>query len=174
MGLEAWGLEGREGYHENVPGLESPMLRMLTFAVVVLSAAPALAQRRPAEPASVLSAVQAYNCTFTRYGVARWDGEAPTVLTGEDTFLLGITNVDTRRSRARIVAGAVTVEASATLTPTGLNVIEQTPGGNFVLTTIFTVARSADTFYAVHARHLGDLTTPPSASQYYGTCEVAD
>ena len=40
-------------------------------------------------------------------------GEAPTVLTGEDTFRLGITNVDIRRSRARIVAGTVTVESAA-------------------------------------------------------------
>jgi hypothetical protein len=151
------------------------MLRIVTLVVtVVLFAVPALAQRRPAEPANPLSSIRAFECTFTHYGVARWDGEAPTVLTGEDTFRLGIANVDLRRSRARIVAAAVTVEASAMLTPTGLNVIEQTPGGNFILTTIFTVARAADTYYAVHARHLGDLTTPPSASQYYGTCEVVD
>lgn len=150
-------------------------MRTLTVAVaVVLFAVPVLAQRKPAVPPNPLAAVRAFDCTFTRYGVARWDGESPTVLTGEDTFRLGITNVDIRRSRARIVAAAVTVEASAMLTPMGLNVIEQTPGGNFILTTIFTVARSADTYYAVHARHLGDLTTPPSASQYYGTCEVAD
>ncbi len=151
------------------------MLRTLIVAVaVVLSAVPALAQRKPAEPPNPLASIRAFACTFTRYGVARWEGQEPTVLTGEDTFRLGITNVDIRRSRARIVAGAVTVEASAMLTPMGLNVIEQTPGGNFILTTIFTAARTADTYYAVHARHLGDLTTPPSASQYYGTCEVAD
>lgn len=157
------------------PFTEPPMLRTLTLIVaVVLSATPAFAQRKPAEPPNPLAGFRAFDCTFTRYGVARWEGEAPTIITGEDTFQLGITNVDIRRSRARIVAAAVTVEASAMLTPTGLNVIEQTPGGNFILTTIFTVARSADTYYAVHARHLGDLTTPPSASQYYGTCEVAN
>jgi hypothetical protein len=151
------------------------MLRTLTVAVaVVLFTAPAFAQRKPAEPPNPLAAVRAFDCTFTRYGVARWDGEVPTVLTGEDDFRLGITNVDIRRSRARIVAAAATVEASAMLTPLGLNVIEQTPGGNFILTTIFTVARSADTYYAAHARHLGDPATPPSVSQYYGTCEVAD
>jgi len=151
------------------------MLRTVVLAIVVvpLLSVPVLAQRRPAEPANPLASIRAFQCTFTRYGVARWDGPAPTVLTGEDSFRLGVTNVDLRRSRARVVGTAATVEVSAMLTPTGLNVIEQTPGGNFILTTIFTVARSADTYYAVHARHLGDATTPPSVSQYYGTCEVA-
>ena len=151
-----------------------PRTVVLAVVVLALSTAPAVAQRRPAEPPHRFASVKAFECSFTRYAVARWDGEAPSVLTGEDSFTLGITNVDARRNRARVVGTSATVEASAMLTPTGLNVIEQTPGGNFILTTIFTVARSADTFYAVHARHLGDLTTPPSASQYHGTCEVAD
>jgi hypothetical protein len=149
------------------------MLRAAIVAVAIfLFAVPVAAQQRPAP--NPLAAVKAFECTFTRYGVARWDGEAPTMLTGEDSFTLGITNFDQRRNRAQVVGTSATVEVSAILTPTGLNVIEQTPGGNFILTTIFTAPRSADTWYAVHARHLGDLTTPPSASQYHGTCEVAD
>jgi hypothetical protein len=151
------------------------MLRAVVFAIAaaVLLATPVRAQRRPAEPANPLASVQAFRCTFTQYAVARWDGDVPTMLTGDDTFRLGVTAVDLRRSRARIVAESATVEASAILTPTGLNVIEQTPGGNFILTTIFTATRSPDTYYAVHARHLGDPAAPPSASQYHGTCEVA-
>lgn len=152
------------------------MSRTVFLAVVAfaLFAAPATAQRRQAEPPNPLAAIKTFQCTFTRFGVVRWDAAAPSVISGEDSFTLGITGFDARRNRARVVGTNATVDASAMLTPTGLNVIEQTPGGNFILTTIFTAPRSADTWYAVHARHLGDPAAPPSVSQYYGTCEAAD
>ena len=146
------------------------MLRtILLSAVLVAAIAPAEAQQPPPNP---LATVKTFNCTFTRYAVARWDGDAPPIITGEDQFTLGITGLDTRRNRATIIGTTASVPASAVLTPLGLNVIEQTPGGNFILTTVFTAERSADIYYAVHARHLGDMAAPPSASQYYGTCEV--
>ncbi len=152
------------------------MLRTVIPTVVALAlfTAPTLAQRRPAPPPHPFAAIKAFECTFTRFGVARWDGGVPAVITGEDSFTLGITSIDARRNRAQVVGTNATVPASATLTPTGLNVIEQTPGGNFILTTIFTASPSADTWYAVHARHLGDPAAPPSTSQYYGTCEAAN
>lgn len=146
------------------------MLRsVLVCALLAGVATPGLAQNQPPNP---LASATAFNCTFTRYGVARWEGDSPTVLSGEDRFTLGIAAIDARRNRASIVGTTATVPASAVLTPLGLNVIEQTPGGNFILTTIFSATLSADTYYAVHARHLGDVAAPPSASQYYGTCEV--
>lgn len=151
------------------------MLRIPVLAVaVVLLAVPVLAQQSapPRPPANPLAAVTAFQCTFVRFSAARWDQDAPDILTGEDNFSLGVTGIDLRRSRARVVSATATVDVSARLAPTGLNVIEQTPSGNFVLTTIFSVALSADTYYAVHSRHLGDLTTPPSASQYHGTCKA--
>lgn len=153
------------------------MLRtaIVSFAVVLfLAPSPAAGQRRQAAPPHPLAAIKTFECTFTRFGVVRWDTAAPTVIAGEDSFTLGITGFDARRNRAQVVGTNATVAASAMLTPTGLNVIEQTPGGNFILTTIFTAPRSADTWYAVHARHLGDPAAPPSASQYYGTCEAAN
>jgi len=151
------------------------MLRILTLAIaVVLVAVPVLAQQPAPQkpPANPLAAVTAFQCAFVRFSVARWDEDVPEILTGEDNFSLGVTGIDLRRSRARVVSATATVDVSARLAPTGLNIIEQTPAGNFVVTTIFSVAKSADTYYAVHSRHLGDLTTPPSASQYYGTCQV--
>jgi hypothetical protein len=146
------------------------MLRSLCVSLVLVATAVPVAAQAP-QP-NPLASSTAFNCTFVRYGVARWDAETPTVLTGEDSFTLGIAALDTRRNRANIVGTTATVPASAVLTPLGLNVIEQTPGGNFILTTIFTATQSADTFYAVHARHLGDVAAPPSASQSYGTCEA--
>jgi hypothetical protein len=154
---------------------ESPMLRILTLAVaVVLVAVPALAQEAapPKPPANPLATVTAFQCTFVRFSVARWDQDVPEILTAEDNFSLGVAGIDLRRSRARVVSATATVDVSARLAPTGLNIIEQTPAGNFVVTTIFSAAKSADTYYAVHSRHLGDLTTPPSVSQYYGTCQA--
>jgi hypothetical protein len=151
------------------------MMRIVPIVVaVVFSAVPVLAQQSaaPKPPANPLADVTAFQCTFVRFSVAKWDQEMPEILTGEDNFSLGVTGIDLRRSRARVVSATATVDVSARLAPTGLNIIEQTPAGNFVVTTIFSVAKSADTYYAVHSRHLGDLTTPPSASQYYGTCQV--
>jgi len=144
---------------------------VLTLAVVLL-ATPLGAQNRNA-PANPLQSIRAFRCSFPTFGVGRWEGMAATVIAGEDTFSFEINNINLRRGAARVVASA-TVEVTARLTETGLNMIEQTPGGNFILTTIFTGGASADKFHAVHSRHLGDLTTPPSASQFYGTCEVAD
>lgn len=150
------------------------MSRLLIAALaVVLFAVPAAADPRVSQT-NPLSRVSSYQCTFTRYGVARWTGSEPAVVAGEENFTFGIGNIDLRRGRARIVGTSASAEATAMLTPLGLNVIEQTPGGNFILTTVFTVTQSADRYYAVHSRHLGDVTTPPSASQYYGTCEVVE
>ncbi|ODS52038.1 MAG: hypothetical protein ABS36_17915 [Acidobacteria bacterium SCN 69-37] len=152
------------------------MFRAVAVVILVLSSVvPALAQRKPAAlPPHPFDGVPMFACTFTRYGLARWEGEAPpTVIAGDDTFRIGITDFDRRRNRARVVGGNGTVDVSAFFTPTGLNVIEQTPGGNFILTTIFVVARSPDSWYAVHARHLGDPEAPPSVSQYYGSCAAA-
>lgn len=140
--------------------------------MTLLFSVPALAQRQPAVPANPLNGVREFQCTFSNFGVARWGDEGATVVAGEEDFNFAVAAVDLRRSRARIVGATASADATAMLTPTGLNVIEQTPSGNFLLTTIFAVARSTDTYYAVHSRHLGDQTTPPSASQYYGTCEV--
>jgi hypothetical protein len=154
--------------------MEPTMLRTFALALAaVLLTVPAFAQRQSTPP-NPLSAVKAYRCTFTSYGVARWGDEGPTVVAGAEDFSFGISDVDLRRGRSRIVGATASAPATATLSATGLNVIEQTPVGNFILTTIFTVERSADRYFAVHSRHLGDLVTPPSASQFYGTCEVAD
>lgn len=144
---------------------------VLTLALA-LFATPLVAQNRNA-PVNPLQSIRAFNCSFPTFGVGRWEGMAATVIAGEDTFSFRIDNINLRRAVARVVAAA-SVDVTARLTDTGLNMIEQTPGGNFILTTIFTGGASADKFHAVHSRHLGDLTTPPSASQFYGTCEVAD
>ena len=144
---------------------------VLTVALALLTA-PVAAQNRNA-PANPLQSIRAFSCSFPTFGVGRWEGMTATVIAGEDTFSFRIDSINLRRAVARVVAAA-SVDVTARLTETGLNVIEQTPGGNFILTTIFTGGASADKFYAVHSRHLGDLTTPPSASQFYGTCEVAD
>ena len=142
------------------------MLRTLTLALAaLLLTVPAWAQRQT-PPANPLAAAKSYRCTFTNYGVARWGADGPTVVAGAEEFSFGIADIDLRRGRSRIVGASASAPATATLTSTGLNVIEQTPAGNFILTTIFTVTQSADTYYAVHSRHLGDVATPPSASQY--------
>ena len=156
-----------------MPG--APILRpaVLTAVLVILAAlAPraTAAQRTPANP---LAGVEAWECSFRSFAVARWRDGEPALEAGTDDLTFRVENIDLDRRAARIVAAAV-VEVTAVLTPTGLNLIEQTPGGNFILTTIFVSTVAADTYHAVHARHIGDLVTPPSASQFHGTCGVAD
>ncbi|MFO7303044.1 MAG: hypothetical protein DIU54_011565 [Acidobacteriota bacterium] len=148
------------------------MLRTLAL-ILALAAGPAPAapssQQTPANP---LGTVKAWSCSFGIFAVGQWD-DPPTVAAGKDDLTFRVEALDLRRGAARIVA-AGTTEVTARLTPTGLNLIEQTPGGNFILTTIFTSTVAADTYHAVHARHLGDPSTPPSASQFYGTCTATE
>ena len=148
------------------------VLLVLAFVVGITGSVTASlrAQREPANP---LARVEAWECTFRTYGVGQWAGEELTVLTGSDDLTFRVEDIDLRRGAARVVAAA-TIEVTARLTPTGLNLIEQTPGGNFILTTIFASTVATDTYHAAHARHLGDPDTPPSASQFHGTCEAAD
>lgn len=143
------------------------------LATLVVSSIPLSAQRRGA-PAGPFVKAQGFQCVFTTYGAAAWTGEAARVIPGDDNFGFQITNINMRRGVARFSAGAAAVEVTARLSDTGFNFIEQTPAGNFILTTIFSAGGSADRYVAVHSRHLGDLTTPPSASQYYGTCAVVN
>jgi hypothetical protein len=144
----------------------------LVVLLVVLAVHPLGAQRTPAPPPNPLAAAKVWQCAFTNYGVARWDGTSARVEGGQDDLRFRVEGYDSRRGIARIVAGG-SVDVAARLTETGLHLIEQTSGGNFTLTSIFIGGASADIFYAVHSRHLGDEATPPSVSQFYGTCEVA-
>src|SRR5690606_32996764 len=132
-----------------------PAILAAVLSLVPLSAA---AQRR-VTPAGPFVKARAIECAFTTYGVASWNGLAARVLTGDDDVRFRVENLDLRRGAARVVSASATVEVTAMATETGLNVIEQTPIGNFILTTIFSAGGSADKYVAVHSRHLGDLTT---------------
>jgi hypothetical protein len=148
---------------------------IITLCVVALTAGPVWGQQAaptpPPEPASLTTA-QAFRCTFTLFVATHWvDGEPETVA-GDDQFAFTIEAIDRPARRARIVGATASATASAFVTDTGLNVIEQTPIGNFILTTVFANGRTGDRFMAVHSRHLGDLSAPPGPSQYFGSCEV--
>lgn len=143
----------------------------LVAAAATLSAFPVAAQRRPA-PTGPFAKISALQCSFTNFGAAAWTGNSARVVTGDDNVQFRIEEFDYRRGVASIAGATAKVPVSATLAETGLNIIEQTPIGNFILTTIFVAGGTDDKYVAVHSRHLGDVTTPPSASQYYGTCEV--
>ena len=144
----------------------------LAVALTFCSGGLAAAQQADAVAPASLTTAQALRCTFTFYVAAHWvDGE-PEAVAGEDQFSFAIESIDRAARRAQIVAPTATVSASAFSTNTGLNVIEQTPIGNFILTTVFTSGRIGDRFMAVHSRHLGDLGAPPGPSQYLGSCEI--
>src|SRR5690606_17370085 len=137
---------------------------------------PASAQRRSQNSQdNPLASATAFECTFTSYAVpGSWEGGSVGILSGTDSFTYRIADINQRRNTARlVVTDATSVPVTAVVPPAGLNVIEQTQIGNFFLTTIFRAGARADTYIAVHSRHLGDLSTMPSVSQYYGTCKAA-
>lgn len=149
-------------------------MRVMGAVVVgmVASAAVLAAQRQPPPPPNPLSLIAGFRCTFPKHAATEWPvGEPETTLGTEDAFSFRITNIDTRRGRARIVGTGGSVDATAMLGEAGLNVIEQTGIGNFILTTIFRSGGKDRVFIAAHSRHLGDLQTVPSVSQHFGTCE---
>lgn len=151
-------------------------MRTFISALLVLAASvPLLAeQRQPPPPPNPLSLIPAFRCTFPTHAATEWVDGQPTTREGQEEFGFQIVNINLRRGSARIVgAGGGTAEVTAMLSQTGLNVIEQTPYGNFILTTVFVAGGQDRTFIASHSRHLGDLKTVPSVSQHFGTCEPA-
>jgi hypothetical protein len=150
------------------------------FVVVAAASGQAAAQQAPppaplpgqAAAGSPFATVKALRCTFTLYVAARWENGEPQAVAGDDQFLFTIEAIDVAARRARVVGATASASVSAFVTGTGLNVIEQTPIGNFILTTVFANGRAGERFVAVHSRHLGDVSAPPGPSQYYGSCEL--
>ena len=144
--------------------------------VVSLGAGVLAAQRKPAPPPpppNPLAAIPAFRCSFPKHVATEWVNGAPVSLAGEEEFMFQITNINMRRGAARIVgSGGGTAEVAVVLTATGLNVIEQTGLGNFILTTVYTAGGQDRVYRATHSRHLGDLSALPSVSQHFGTCEA--
>ncbi|MEO7191303.1 MAG: hypothetical protein ABI051_09620 [Vicinamibacterales bacterium] len=119
-----------------------------------------------------LAAAQAIRCSFRSFAATEWkDGQTETVVHPQE-FVFQVDTINIKKRTGRFVVGTASVPVSVFLTQTGLDIIEQTPLGNFILTSVFAAGGAAGAFPAIHSRHLGDLATPPSASQHFGTCEI--
>ena len=139
----------------------------------VASSVPAPAAAAPPAQATIaLSAAQAIRCVFPVYVATRWVEGAPEPVNGTDELTFEILAINLKARTARVSASRGSALVSAFVTDTGMNVIEQTPLGNFILTTVFTGGREGNRLRAVHSRHLGDVAELPTPSQYFGTCEI--
>jgi hypothetical protein len=150
-------------------------MRQMTAAWLVSAAMlwPAAAGAGPtAQDRSPLASAERLTCSFVFYTTTRWVEGVPEVRTGDDQFEFDIARINHRAHTAEVITDTATARVSAFLTDTGLNVIEQTPLGNFIVTTVFATGRTGDAFPAIHSRHLGDTSAPPSPSQYFGSCRV--
>jgi hypothetical protein len=149
--------------------------RLICAVVVAMGLAVGVAHAARESPASAQSLATAtrLSCTFTFYTVTIWDEGTPEVRTGDDVLTFEISAIDNRAHTAEIIAPTGAASVSLFLTDTGLNVIEQTPIGNFIVTTVFGTALADGSFPAVHSRHLGDVSRSPTPSQYFGSCQVA-
>lgn len=147
-------------------------IRVATLIALAL-AVPAGAQRASG-PQDPLASAKIVRCTFPTYAAVKWNGTAGEAIGGSQDFSFQLDSFDFKRNRAQLV-GNTSTPVTLLVTPTGLNVIEQTLAGNFTVTTVFSGTSSGDgkTFLAVHSRHLGkDMDLPPRASQAYGTCQL--
>jgi len=112
-------------------------------------------------------------CSFVFYTVTVWVDGLPEVRSGDDLLEFEIDQIDLEAHTARIVTATATAPVSAFLSDTGLTVLEQTPIGNFMVTTVFAAGAVDGALPAVHSRHFGDVVAPPSPSQYFGSCQVS-
>lgn len=147
------------------------VLAVSTLAACLASAALPAAQKAPVMPPGPFANVQTLKCAFSSYTVNGWKDLKPTPVTASEDFAFQISVVNVKKGRARIVGATGAIDASLVISGTGLNVIEQTPVGNFTLTTVFANGAQDGKFLAVHARHV-DLSAAPSPSQHYGFCEA--
>jgi hypothetical protein len=145
---------------------------LVAVALSTLTAVSLVAQKAPPPAKNPLAAVQAVRCTFRSFVTTEWKNGAPVSVTSPQNFSFDIDSINLKKKTARIVSGQASAVANAFLTDTGLNIIEQTQLGNFLLTSIFVAGGTGTTFPAAHSRHLGDLDSPPSIYQHYGSCDV--
>jgi hypothetical protein len=139
-----------------------------TLALVLMLTLPASAQTVQGP----FAAAAGFKCSFPVYDTVRWTNNKPEIFTGEQQFAFQVDAFDFKKGRARVSSETGATHVSMFLTPTGMNVIEQTPIGNFNLTTIFTAGGQDKTYLAVNSRHNGDTSAVPRISQNYGTCEM--
>ena len=151
------------------------MVRLVALlGVTLVMQTPASQLQQKASAPSPLFKAQRLTCSFNVYAAPVWKDGAAQVVSRAQDFTFDIDVIDMKKNKARIV-GKNGASAPASMLPTdiGLNVIEGTPIGNLNVTTVFMAGGPEGKFLAVHSRHIGDLTSAPSPSQNYGTCEIA-
>lgn len=149
-------------------------LAVYMLALVMSFAQSGTQKKAPAPPASPFETGKDIACSFPAYAAVQWADAGPNVLNGPQTFNIRIGSIDTKKKSAMIAGTGGVSLATAFITPTGINIIEQTPIGNFTFTTVFATGGKGNTYYAVHSRHLGDPGGVPAVSQAYGTCQLSD
>jgi hypothetical protein len=159
------------GYHGGMHSCR--VLAVLALGVSMLGCDVTVdAQKAAPPPPNPLATATNLKCSFSSFAVNGWTDTTPNTVTSTEDFSFQIVVTNLKKGRARIVGSSASAEAALVLTPTGMNVIEQTPIGNLMLTTIFTTGGQDGKFLATHSRHVGDTKTVPSPSQHYGLCEI--
>ena len=137
------------------------------YAILALSMSQA---QTPATPPAIAT-VKAFACSFPLYASVAWT-TPPQVVSQSQQFTFRFDSIDLKKRSGRLVGTGGTTLVSVLATAVGVTLIEQTPLGNVNVTTIFAAGQQSRTFLAVHSRHIGDPTSPPTVSQNYGTCDA--
>lgn len=108
--------------------------------------------------------------TFAQYRGILGVDRGPSLDRDNTLTPLQFTDIDLARRTANLHGTSVGVLR----TGSGLTFIEQTPIGNWVVTTVFaTLFNETGKYVAVTSRHIADIAgAPPMPSQYHGRCVV--
>jgi hypothetical protein len=151
------------------------LVAVLCLLVTVAVAAQKPAPPKPAAPpppSNPLFVAHTLRCSFPKYATAEWVDGNPEILTAPQELTFRIDAIDPVKRSARIVSAGAAAEAAVVITSVGVSTIERTPIGNLILTTVFVAGAQGGSYLAIHSRHVGDLSSPPTASQNYGKCEI--
>ena len=127
-----------------------------------------------------MASIKRLDCRFVAAAVGGWSGgNAAVRLNNESTLSVRVDSIDTQDGSARLLgAGGSSAFVVAQLRAWSLHILETDTTGSITVTTVFGQESRDGRLKAVHSRasflpiDVRDFSAQPSASQYYGDCEV--
>ena len=120
----------------------------------------------------ILKDAKTIKCVFSSGYVADWQTGKMEPKTDKTIMTAHFDAIDWKAGKARSLGNQGAANERVTLTPSGLNFIEETNSGNLTVTTVFAAYKAGtNEFIAVFSRHMNILGVA-IPSQYHGTCMV--
>jgi hypothetical protein len=145
--------------------------------VLMLVAAPAMAQGAAARPDVDLMSITALKCSFSVSAVGTWKGGEPAgqIRTG-GTVAVELIDVDASDGSARLAGAGAAEDIVLQASAWNLHFLEVARSGRLTMTTVFGQETKEGRLKAVHTRtdylkiSMPGFESEPTAAQYYGEC----